>query len=169
MQPQSPTDHRRGDKSLADQRPLEIETCKPGEPDSVRGLVLPAREDSSLLIRRCSLICPVVFRQAAGIQGRRKLDTETWRRCWHLMRGGGLEGRGVGGLQVRGGLMVKQRGAHIPWVFAVCAQWSWQLSTGQRDPLCLHRSQPAHRLIWLALNSFVGTLSAAPGWKIQLT
>lgn len=27
--------------------------------------------------------------------------------------------RGGGGV-VRGGLMVKQRGAHIPWVFAVC-------------------------------------------------
>lgn len=57
------------------------------------------------------------------------------------MKWGG--GEGSWGGQVRGGLMVKQRGAHIPQLFAVCAQWSWQPSIGQKDPLCLHRSRPS--------------------------
>lgn len=120
---------------------------------------------------------PLLFNLSAGVRTSRQEFMDAGRN-WTLGLGGGAdiwwsgEEEGGGG-QVRGGLMVKQRGPHIPWVFAMCAQQSWQPSIGQKDPLCLHRSGPSVRLsvglIWLGLNSFVGTLSAARGWKIQLT
>lgn len=57
---------------------------------------------------------------------------------WTLELGGGADIWWEVGV-VRGGLMVKQRGAHIPWCL-LCAQWTWHFATWQRDPLCLHQS-----------------------------
>lgn len=51
------------------------------------------------------------------------------------------------------GLMVKQRGARIPWVLG--AQWTWPGATWQRDRLCPHRCS---LLIWV-------WAVAAQAWK----
>lgn len=64
-------------------------------------------------------LCAVGGRREVNVPGVYRLQESSDTGNWMLVLGEGADIWWEVGV-VRGGLMVKQRGAHIPWVFAVC-------------------------------------------------